>query len=106
MGSEHVRGEREAGELRKIALGILEHAKNDPEYLDRLKNDPEATLAAEGLTSPETRQLIGEFNLAEVQGYDQGVVCEWTCNYSCNTGTCQVTLCAYVPVTGGVNETR
>ena len=104
MGSEHNSSEREAGELRKIALGILEHAKNDPEYLDRLKHDPEVTLAAEGLTSPETRQLIGEFNLAEVEGHNFG--CEYTCNVSCNTGTCQVTWCAYVPVTGGSQETR
>lgn len=38
MSSDH--SNRTADELRAIALGILEQARNDPEYLDNLKNDP------------------------------------------------------------------
>lgn len=99
MSSEN----RSAGELRQLALNILEQAKADPGYLDALKSDPEETLAAQGLTTGETRQLIGEFNLNEVEGYNG---CQFTCEYSCNYGTCQITWCAHIPETGGAVETH
>lgn len=95
---------RKPGDLRQVALNILEHARTDPTYLNNLKNDPETTLSAEGLTSEERRQLIGEFNLDEVQGYLNG--CQFTCDFSCDTITCQITSCANIPHTGGPMETR
>jgi hypothetical protein len=88
-------------ETREIAYRILERAKSDPNYLEQLKGDPEATLTQEGLSGPVVSQLIGEFGLVEVEGY-----CDFTCEYSCNYGTCQITACAYVPATGGPMETR
>ncbi|MGA7731972.1 MAG: hypothetical protein WCD37_11970 [Chloroflexia bacterium] len=92
---------QQSNEIREVAHRILERAKSDPNYLEQLKSDPEATLAREGLSGPVVTQLIGEFGLVEVEGY-----CDFTCDYSCNTGTCQLTYCAHIPQTGGPMETQ
>lgn len=101
--------ETSAEQMRARAFKVLEQAKADPAYLQRLKDDPETALQAEGFSTPEAGQLIGELGLAEVEGYlDGGIagICQYTCDYSCNTGTCWVTNCANTPYTGGQMETR
>jgi len=99
--------EKSAEQIRARAFQVLDRAKADPEYLQRLKDDPETALQAEGFSTSEAGQLIGELGLAEVQGYLSGAeICQFTCDYSCNGGTCMVTFCANTPFTGGAMETR
>ena len=101
--------ETSAEQVRARAFQVLERAKADPEYLQRLKDDPETALQAEGFSTSQAGQLIGELGLAEVQGYlgDYAAeMCQYTCDYSCSGGTCMVTYCANMPATGGPMETR
>jgi len=100
--------EKQIEQIRARAARVLEQAKADPAYLQRLKDDPETTLQGEGFSTSETGQLIGELGLGEVQGYLYvgNEICSYTCNYSCDGGTCMVTMCANIPATGGSMETR
>jgi len=94
--------EKQIEEIRARAARVLEQAKADPEYLQRLKDDPETALTEAGFSASETGQLIGELGLGEVAGYmaaEQFINPD--CMGTCNTGTCVVTWCNYVPVTNG-----
>lgn len=90
-------GDNTPEKMRARAFQLLEHAKSDPAYLQRLQDDPEAVLETEGFSSSEAGQLIGELGLAEVAGYLAAPTQD--CQFTCNTGTCWVTQCTYIPVT-------
>jgi hypothetical protein len=91
--------EKQVEELRARATRVLEQAKADPAYLQRLKDDPESALTEAGFSSAEAGQLIGELGLGEVAGYMADQQLDPYCEFTCNTGTCMVTWCNYVPVT-------
>jgi hypothetical protein len=94
--------EKQVEEIRARALHVLEQAKADPAYLQRLKEDPETALTEAGFSSSETGQLIGELGLGEVAGYVAGAGVDYinpNCEFTCNTGTCVVTWCNFIPVT-------
>jgi hypothetical protein len=91
--------EKQVEQIRARALQVLEQAKGDPAYLQRLKDDPESALTEAGFSSSETGQLINELGLGEVAGYVADMQIDPGCEFTCNTGTCMVTWCNYVPVT-------
>jgi hypothetical protein len=91
--------EKQVEQIRARALEVLEQAKGDPAYLQRLKDDPETTLTEAGFSSSEAGRLIGELGLGEVAGYMAEQYMYPDCEFTCNTGTCVVTWCNFVPVT-------
>lgn len=53
-------------EIRAKAQSIVERAKDDPTFFERLQTDPKGVLTAEGLSDAEYQMLESE---SEVAGY-------------------------------------
>lgn len=62
MGEQRRSSEAEIGRVRERVQELVEHARADPAFRERLRADPEATLAAEGIPDVSV-------SVPEVAGY-------------------------------------
>ena len=75
-------------EARKKSQAILDRATSDESFRQKLSDDPEGTLRAEGLPDEAIIDFVRETELGDVAGYMRIVDCGFTCNIS----TCGVSV--------------
>jgi hypothetical protein len=76
----------EIDHIRTQVQHVLEHATADPDYLERLQTQPEATLVEAGIPADATAELIAEFGEDDVAGY---LRCDrYTCWFSVSACGC------------------
>ncbi len=69
--------QEETERIRETARAIIERAKTDPAYLDKLRDRPEETIRAAGVPEWAVAQLAQEITPAEVQGYAAEEASQW-----------------------------
>ena len=69
-------------EIRKKSDAILKHAQSDESFRQKLTDDPEGTLRAEGLPEEAITDFVREAELADVAGYARLMECGFTCSIS------------------------
>ncbi len=80
-------GQESLNRIRTQIQEIAERVKSEPEYMQRIKDDPLSTLSAAGLPKEMIQQLIdGKAEEAEVSGYRY-------VDDVCNDGTCWSSNC-------------
>ena len=76
----------ELDQIRAQVTQVLERAGADPEYLERLQTEPEATLIEAGVPADATADLIAELGDDDVAGYMR---CDrYTCFFSISACGC------------------
>ena len=75
-------------EIRRKSEAILKRAESDEPFRQKLVDDPEGTLRAEGLPDEAIIDFVRETELGDVAGYMRIVDCGFTCNIS----TCGVSV--------------
>jgi hypothetical protein len=78
----------EVQQQREKAEAIVQRAGSDDEFRQRLVDDPDGTLRAEGLSDKAIPDFIREQELADVSGY------RLDCGFSCNISSCTNTRIA------------
>jgi hypothetical protein len=76
-------------EVRKKSEAIVGRAQSDKSFAQKLKDDPEGILRAEGLPDEAIGDFIREAELGEVAGYAMD------CTFTCTITTCGVTRRAF-----------
>ncbi len=79
----------EVQQQREKAEAIVQRAESDDDFRQKLVDDPEGTLRAEGLSDKAIPDFIREQELADVSGYRIG-----ECGFSCNISSCTNTRIA------------
>jgi hypothetical protein len=72
----------ELEEIRRKSDSILSRAQSDESFRQKLKDDPEGILRAEGLPDEAIGDFIREAELGEVAGYLRVADCGVTCTIS------------------------
>jgi hypothetical protein len=79
--------EDQVQEIRKKSQAIVSRAESDESFRQKLVDDPEATLRAEGLDGEGITDFVRETGLADVAGYRMpGLLGD--CGYTCNISNC------------------
>lgn len=78
----------EVQQQREKAEAIVQRAESDDDFRQKLVDDPEGTLRAEGLSDKAIPDFIREQELADVSGYLMD------CGFSCNISSCTNTRIA------------
>lgn len=79
MTTDEVQAQREKAEA------IVQRAESDDDFRQKLVDDPEGTLRAEGLSDKTIPDFIREQEIGDVSGYL--LDCGWSCNISSCTNT-------------------
>lgn len=74
-------------EARKKSQAILDRATSDESFRQKLNDDPEGTLRAEGLPDKAIIDFVREAELGDVGGY----LMLGDCGFTCNITTCGMT---------------
>lgn len=82
--------QQNAQAVREKAREIGQRAKNDPQFMQEIKQDPMATLEKAGLSQGVAGDIVREEEGTEVSGYLRSV--SDGCTLTCVSTTCCITI--------------